>query len=140
MKLAAATIAWSTGAMIAILATAGSAGASEYGMFRSPSGAIGCGYYEKTLRCDVIGGVKPLPPAPKSCELDWGAGFWLRQHGRASVVCAGDTSLDRNARVIRYGTTWRGDGITCASSTDGMRCVNTDGHGFAIARGDARRF
>jgi hypothetical protein len=127
-------------AIVAVLATASSIGASENGMFRSPSGAIGCGYYEKTLRCDVAGGVKPLPPAPRSCELDYGGGFWLHQHGQASVVCAGDTAMDRNARVIRYGTTWRGDGITCASSTEGMRCTNADGHGFSIARGDSRRF
>jgi hypothetical protein len=133
-------IARGAGALIAILATAGIAGASDSAMFRSPSGAIGCGYYDKTLRCDVIGGVKPLPPPPKSCQLDWGQGFWLAQKGRASVVCAGDTALDRNARVIGYGTTWRGDGILCASSADGMRCTNADGHGFLIARGESHRF
>jgi hypothetical protein len=139
MKLGAAT-AWAPAAMVAILASAGIAGASDFGSFRSPSGAIGCVYYEKTLRCDVAGGVKPLPPTPRSCQLDWGQGLWLGQRGGASVVCAGDTALDQNARVVRYGTTWRGDGIACASSTGGMRCTNADGHGFLIARGESRRF
>ena len=139
MKLGS-TIARGAAALIALIATAGTAGASDDATFRSPSGAIGCGYYEKTLRCDVAGGVKPLPPAPKSCRLDWGQGFWLGQRGRAAIVCAGDTSLDPNARVVRYGTTWRGGAITCASTTGGMRCTNADGHGFLIARGESHRF
>jgi hypothetical protein len=134
------TIARIAGAMTAVLASAGITAASDIAVFRSPSGAIGCVFYEKTLRCDVDGGVKPLPPAPKSCQLDWGQGLWLDRKGQASIVCAGDTALNRTAPVVRYGTTWRRAGIVCASSTDGMRCTNADGHGFLIARGESHRF
>jgi hypothetical protein len=109
-------------------------------MFRTPSGAIGCGYYARTLRCDVRGGVLPLPPRPRDCDLDWGAGFYLKAHGRATVVCAGDTALNPSAEVVRYGSTWRQEGIACISSPNGLRCANVDRHGFLISRGEAYRF
>jgi hypothetical protein len=120
--------------------TAATCAASDYGQFRSPSGGIGCGYYNNTLRCDVDGGVKPLPPQPKSCPLDWGQGFNLGPRGTASIVCAGDTALNRSAQVVRYGTTWRGGSFACSSSTNGLRCTNADRHGFFISRGEAYRF
>jgi hypothetical protein len=107
--------------------------------FRSPSGGIGCEQDDQFLRCDVTGGVVPLPPQPKSCQLDWGQGLEMGRRGRATVVCAGDTALGGTI-VVRYGTTWRRDGFSCASSTDGMRCTNTVGHGFFISRGGAHTF
>lgn len=139
MKLRA-FLALSAAAAISIVVTAVTAGASDFATFRSPSGAIGCVYGDGTLRCDVTGGVKPLPPMPQSCQLDWGQGFWLARKGRASIVCAGDTALNGSAQVVRYGTAWRAGGISCTSTTEGMRCANGDGHGFLIARGDSRRF
>lgn len=130
---------------LALCAAAFAAGAapciaSDYAMFRSPTGGIGCGYYEGVLRCDVEGGIKPLPPRPKSCPFDWGQGYNLRAHGPVTIVCAGDTARDMRAPVVAYGKTWRRDGITCRSSFDGIRCTNADGRGFQIARGDAHRF
>lgn len=121
-------------------ATALPCAASDIAMFRSPTGGIGCIFYDAVLRCDVEGGIVPLPPQPKSCPFAWGSGFYLRAHGAASIVCAGDTSRDPNAPVVRYGSVWKRGGITCASSFNGMRCTNADGHGFTIARGEARRF
>jgi hypothetical protein len=114
--------------------------AAADGEFRTPSGAIGCGYFDAVLRCDVRGGVVPLPPRPRSCDFDWGQGFNLGQHGTARVVCAGDTALNPSARVVHYGTTWHGGAITCASAPNGLRCTNADRHGFLISRGEAYRF
>jgi hypothetical protein len=116
------------------------AGATGEGQFRTPSGNIGCGYYDRVLRCDVRDGVKPLPPRPASCNLDWGQGFWLHEHGAAQVVCAGDTALDPTAPVVRYGATWHGGRISCMSSPNGLRCTNADRHGFFLSRGEAYRF
>jgi hypothetical protein len=76
---------------------------------------------------------------PKSCEFDWGQGFWLHKTGEASVVCAGDTALG-NGKVLPYGQTWKGGGLSCTSSSGGFRCKNGDGHGFFISRGNAYRF
>ena len=114
--------------------------ASSDGEFRTPSGNIGCAYYDGLLRCDVRDGVKPLPPRPASCQLDWGQGFWLRQHGEARVVCAGDTTQNPTAPVVRYGATWHGGQIACTSTPNGLRCTNADRHGFFISRGEAFRF
>jgi hypothetical protein len=108
--------------------------------FRSPTGGIGCEFYNNSLRCDVIGGVVPLPPQPKNCPFDWGQGFYLGPHGTASIVCAGDTALNHSTNVVRYGTTWRGGSFACSSSTNGLRCTNADRHGFLISRGEAYRF
>ena len=125
--------------LAAFCMTAATCAAAEDNQFRTPSGKIGCGYYNNTLRCDVEGGVKPLPPQPKSCEFDWGQGFWLRPKGTASIVCAGDTALNR-FQVVRYGTTWRRGAFACSSSPNGLRCTNADHHGFFISRGEAYRF
>jgi hypothetical protein len=114
--------------------------ASGEGQFRTPSGNIGCAYYDRVLRCDVRDGVKPLPPQPASCNLDWGQGFWLHEHGPARIVCAGDTALNSTAPVVRYGTTWHGGRITCSSTPNGLRCTNADRHGFFLSRGEAYRF
>jgi hypothetical protein len=118
--------------------------ASEVLQFSSPSRGIGCVYANfgtASLRCDVRGGVVPLPARDPKCstEVDWGQGFVMGVTGRAQVVCAGDTAMGSNT-VVAYGTTWRYAGFVCASSTDGMRCTNKSGHGFFISRGQAYRF
>ncbi|MGC1379719.1 MAG: DUF6636 domain-containing protein [Candidatus Baltobacteraceae bacterium] len=124
----------------AILA-GGAASASDDDFFHSPTGNIGCAYAPDLgyLRCDVRDGVKPLPPMPKSCEFDWGQGFWLHKHGAATIVCAGDTAFGAG-KVLPYGMTWKRGVFTCGSSTSGFRCTNADRHGFFISRGNAYRF
>jgi hypothetical protein len=114
-------------------------GASTFGQFSSPSGGIGCAYDVGYLRCDVRDGVRPLPPKPKNCDLDWGQGFELKPTGIASVVCAGDTALGSKT-VVGYGTTWHRGAFACRSTTDGLRCTNASRHGFFISRGQAYRF
>jgi hypothetical protein len=111
--------------------------------FRTPSGDVGCMAYfspQAGLRCDIAGGVKPLPPTPKNCQLDWGAGFELSKTGPATVVCAGDTTMDARARVVPVGTTWRQGGFACTAQTSGLRCNNADGHGFFLSKGHSYRF
>jgi len=85
-------------------------------------------------------GVIPLPPQPKNCSLDWGAGFGLRAHGRPYVVCAGDTARNPAAPILRYATTWRRGSFACSASPNGLRCTNVDRHGFFISKGEAYRF
>ena len=133
--LLCAALASST-ALVALPAPAG-----DDNFFRSPTGNIGCAYAPDLgyLRCDVRDGVKPLPPMPKSCEFDWGQGFWLHKSGAASIVCAGDTALG-NGKVLPYGQTWKRGVFNCTSSAEGFRCKNGDGHGFFISRGNAYRF
>jgi uncharacterized protein DUF6636 len=113
--------------------------------FRTPSGNIGCMFGSgfggaPSLRCDIRSGLKPLPPRPKGCDLDWGDSFELRTTGRASVTCHGDTAIDPRSRVLRYGSTWKRAGFKCTSRMVGLRCRNRSGHGFFLSRGHSYRF
>ena len=108
--------------------------------FRTPSGNIYCAYEHYSfapvdLRCEIRSGVKPLPPRPQTCgDADWGGGYAMRPTGRAHVLCITDTIYDPRAKVVGYGTIWRGGGFTCSSRTTGLRCTNRSGHGFFLSR------
>jgi hypothetical protein len=131
------------GAVLAVafvLAGADSAlGASGADNFRTPSGNIRCAYEHYSfapmdLRCDIFTGVKPLPPRPKSCDVDWGVGYVMRQRGPAHVLCAGDTVSSPKARVLAYGTTRQFGVFRCTSTGAGLRCVNATGNGFFLSK------
>jgi protein kinase-like protein/uncharacterized protein DUF6636 len=112
--------------------------------FRTPTGNIGCHIGSRLasspkIRCDIGTGLRPRPPRPKGCNLDWGFGYALAPTGRSQVVCAVGAALEPKARVLRYGSAWRGDGFTCLSRTAGLRCVNRDGHGFFLSVGHSFR-
>ena len=114
--------------------------------FRTPSSNIGCAFSSEPgrvgpyLRCDILSGLKPKPPRPKGCHLDWTFGFQMRWKGRATGVCAGDTTVDRRAKVLRYGSTWSRSGLSCTSRRTGLHCHNRSGHGFLLSRGHSFRF
>jgi hypothetical protein len=114
--------------------------------FRTPSANIGCVFSSEPgqggpyLRCDILSGLKPKPGRPKGCDLDWTFGFQMNATGRARTVCAGDTSVDRRAKVLRYGQRWSNGGLTCTSRLAGLRCSNRSGHGFFLSRRHSFRF
>lgn len=115
-------------------------------LFRTPSANIGCVYSSEPgtpgpyLRCDILSGLKPAPKRPPGCTLDWRYGLELSPTGRARTVCAGDTAVDRHARVLRYGASWSRGGFSCTSRTAGLRCRNRSGHGFFLSRARSYRF
>lgn len=107
----------------------------HYKLFKSPSGNIGCAISKKDVRCDIREHSWPTPPKPSSCDVDYGQGVAVGQHGRAGYVCAGDTVLDPSASVLGYGDRISKGNIRCASKTKGMRCVNLDTKdGFFLSR------
>jgi hypothetical protein len=82
-----------------------------------------------------------VPPRPASCEYDWGPGVTVGRRGRGTFVCAGDTTLNPQARVLPYGKTSRVGDLSCRSAESGIVCRNTDtGHGFRISRERYRLF
>ena len=85
-----------------------SAGAS-FVFFQTPSHNIGCVYSSSpaSLRCDIRSGLRPRPPRPGNCDVDWGDSYGLGATGRATITCHGDTAIDRNSRILRYGSTWK---------------------------------
>ncbi len=129
-------------AALAIVGTGSAHAAGGSSFFQTPSKNIGCVYVKPFaatdkpyLRCDIGGGLHPLPPRPKSCDLDWGYGYQLAgATGRAAPFCAGDTARDPKAPVLQYGRTWRRGPFTCVSQTIGLRCRNRAGHGFFLSR------
>ena len=87
------------------------------------------------LRCEIASLLRPLPPRPAACDVDWGYGISLGRTGRARVLCAGDTiRRTGSVRLLAYGTTWRRGGFRCSSARTGLRCANASAHGFFLSR------
>ena len=110
------------------------AGADIVG-FTSPSGNIGCMLGDGMVRCDIAERDWAPPPRPADCPdfTDFGQGITLSSTGPASFVCAGDTALG-GGPALAYGQFQAGGGLSCTSEPAGMRCSNSDGHGFTLAR------
>jgi hypothetical protein len=114
--------------------------AGAFVQFQSPSGNIGCALSRDGVRCDIAERDWTPPPKPASCELDWGNGVAVDRHGRAQIICAGDTTLHAG-RHLAYGDSLRRGRFRCTSRRTGMRCVNRrNGHGFVLSRQRAKRF
>jgi hypothetical protein len=130
--------------LVVVLALAFAAPAQAFLLqFRTPTANIGCVFSSEPgskgpyLRCDILSGLKPKPR--RACDLDL-TGFAMNPRGRAAVVCAGDTAVDRRAKVLRYGARWSRGGFTCTSRRTGLRCRNRSGHGFFLSRAHSYRF
>lgn len=125
--------------MTAVLAAAAVLGAPAAAAdiigFTSPSGNIGCVLDEDMVRCDIAARDWSPPPRPDDCPdfTDYGQGIYVNVTGPAAFVCAGDTALG-SGPALEYGQYWAGAGISCTSEPSGIRCSNTDGHGFVLSR------
>ncbi|MCV7368677.1 hypothetical protein CRI77_24975 [Mycolicibacterium duvalii] len=111
------------------------AAAAEVVGFTSPSGNIGCVLTDDSVRCDIAARDWAPPPRPASCPdfTDYGQGLTLGPTGPANFVCAGDTALN-SGPALPYGQYQAGGGMSCNSEPSGIRCSNSDGHGFTISR------
>ena len=54
--------------------------------------------------------------------------------------CAGDTAVNRHAKVVQYGAKWSRGAFTCLSRKAGLRCHNRGGHGFFLNKKHSYRF
>jgi hypothetical protein len=116
-------------------------GAGNHGPrhFQTPSGNIGCYLDASGARCDIRGRSWNPPPAPASCELDYGQGLTLGRDG-ASFVCAGDTTLGGPA-TLAYGSSAQRGPFLCESEAAGVTCTDVGtGAGFFVSREDYRIF
>lgn len=119
-----------------LLAPPAAAKTVAYKRFVSPSGQIRCyavKYGGKGIECfaDYL---------ERTGELDPYLG--LEPRGKARRSERGDFPGFPNAkeRTLAYGDVWKRKGIRCTMRSTGLRCVNRDGHGFHMARGDVRLF
>jgi hypothetical protein len=103
--------------------------------FTSPSGNVGCYLADDTVRCDIAERNWAPPPRPSNCPdfIGYGQGITLAPTGSARFVCAGDTALG-GGPALPYGEYRAGGGMSCLSEVSGMRCSNSDGHGFTLSR------
>jgi hypothetical protein len=110
--------------------------------FETPSHNIGCYIDSQSARCDIRERDWTPPPKPQYCikaGVDWGQGVAVAAH-RASIVCAGDTTLG-GPGLLGYGHSARRGPIYCISRTAGITCGNTDSrHGFFLSRARYRVF
>lgn len=122
-------------ALVAMWSLGTPAAAADVVGFTSPSGNIGCILAEDLVRCDVAERDWAPPARPADCPeyTDYGQGIALGPAGPARFVCAGDTALG-SGPALPYGQFQAGGGMSCTSEPSGMRCSNSDGHGFTISR------
>jgi Family of unknown function (DUF6636) len=110
--------------------------------FETPSHNIGCYLDSRSVRCDIRERDWSPPPKPRYCikaGVDWGQGVAVGAH-RASIVCAGDTTLGGTG-LLGYGHSARRGPIYCLSRTAGITCRNADTrHGFFLSRARYRLF
>jgi hypothetical protein len=93
------------------------------------------------LRCEIVSKLNPMPPQPTSCEFDWGNGLRLtKANQKATVLCVGDTMYSPNYPTLDYGQTWKKNGFTCKSSTNGLTCTNGKGNGLFLNRKEWKAF
>src|SRR4051794_9185782 len=82
--------------------------------FEPPSHNIGCSLDSESVRCDTRERDWTPPPKPRYCikaGVDWGQGVAVAAH-RASIVCAGDTTLG-GPGLLGYGHSARRGPIYC---------------------------
>jgi hypothetical protein len=127
-------------ALAATCALALAASASAFKGFVSPTHNIGCVMDTQAVRCDIRDHSWQSPPKPKSCDVDYGGGVAVGHSGKASFVCAGDTTLEAGP-VLGYGESVSKGRFRCTSMETGMRCVNErNGHGFLLSKQSAKLF
>jgi hypothetical protein len=118
------------------------------GFFKTPSGNILCGFaYAQGgpagVSCVIKSGFKPpLPPRHRGCHR--AIVITLLATGRPkpeASTCPEDEFEDETpyvgdviAKVLPYGRTWRGGGISCRSTEAGLTCRNRSGRGFFLSR------
>ena len=92
--------------------------------FRSPSGQIGCMYYND-------------PDVPASVRCDWRGSddrsVVVERTGAGKRIRVTDTVMDPGARVLPYGTTRRYGPIRCTSRRTRITCRNRADHGFTVS-------
>lgn len=102
--------------------------------FSSPTGNVGCYIDKRSVRCDVRQRFWKPPPAPASCELDYGQGIAMDAGAQAGFVCAGDTALGSKQK-LPYDQGLQAGVLRCVSRRTGMTCTDTNSErGFLLSR------
>jgi hypothetical protein len=108
--------------------------------FQTPNERVGCMVNGQGARCDVRKPNWEAPPPPANCELDYGQGVFVGRKGAADYVCAGDTTLDPDADVLRSGKKVKAGRFKCKNKgRNSIKCINKrTGAGFVVSRRSVR--
>ncbi len=113
---------------------------SSFGAFSTPTNNIMCGRAADQLMCFI----SQRDFAVGACDVGQpGFTIALKATGPATVSnCANDasTALKEQTQVVQYGATVEMGVARCAVSEQGVRCTNSDGHGFTLARSGHSEF
>lgn len=108
--------------------------------FVMPSGNIACVF-------TPAGGSSVYVPADGGPELscDRAAPTYLRftlaASGPATVISnVGDPSCCGGSNTFAYGLTWWASPFSCTSSSTGLACRRSDGHGFFISKAKVQAY
>lgn len=111
---------------------------------KTPSGNIECSVgtggepgIQSDIRCVIFErSGPPAIPRPRDCAGPWGHDFSMRAKGRVHLECGGPGQRNTapGVAIAPYGESGNFDGISCFSSRKGLRCHNSDGHGFFLSR------
>lgn len=104
--------------------------------FRTPGGQVHC--YALKVGGEGLECMSRLIPSRGQLDPYWG----LAPRGRTTVGERGDfPGYATKERVLRYGSTYRRQGIRCTlRRPTGLTCRNRGDHGFRLVDGDSRRF
>jgi Family of unknown function (DUF6636) len=107
--------------------------------FYTPSRNIGCVFPLEGIRCDIRHKTWTPPPKPSDCTNDWGHSVGL-EAGQGEVLCAGDTVLTGNYRILSYGQSLHRGIFICSSRETGLTCTNNFGYGFFVSVDELKLF
>jgi hypothetical protein len=102
--------------------------------FYSPSRNIGCVISAESVGCAANEYSYEPPPQPAGCELEWGRSVGVTATGPGKFTCIGGLLAPPDSPTLEYGRSTSAGEISCDSSEAGIRCENTGGHGFLLAR------
>ncbi|MEO7352622.1 MAG: DUF6636 domain-containing protein [Marmoricola sp.] len=114
--------------------------------FTTPSGNIGCQFDNNDgahVRCDRLAMDSVPSGKPADCDFDWGHSVELSVGDRGALACTSDSVMGQQGetdgtRALPYDDSVRYRGIVCTSTTKGLRCRTSGGHGFLISRATIR--
>jgi hypothetical protein len=100
--------------------------------FVTPSGNIRCDAFDSTILCVIESGLVPEPAG--NCPANW-IGVAIRAGSFAGPVCSEDPGVGSSELpTLEYGEVWTRGDITCDSESTRLRCIDTSGNGFTLAR------
>ena len=104
-------------------------------VFELPSGNIACAMTPHATRCDIREADQSYTTPPADCDGDYGFAFSVAPEGEGAVACVTDAIGGAEAApVLPYGAQIAFGGVTCASATTGVTCMNREGGGFSLRR------